>query len=143
MTADVAGTWPARMGHLPETTAFVESFCAAHGLTSADALRLTLVVEELFTNTVTHGHGGDCDAPVRIALSATAGHIEIAYDDTAPPFDPVAHLASTAAALDSDADERRVGGLGIALVLRMAERASYSREDGCNRLVLTIARDAG
>ncbi len=143
MTTGDARTWPARMAHLPEATAFVESFCEAHGLAPADVMRLTLVVEELFTNTVTHGHGGDCDAPVRIALSVTALHIELAYDDTAPPFDPVAHLATTAAALDADADDRRVGGLGIALVLRMTERAGYAREDGCNRLALSIARDAG
>ena len=141
MTTGDARTWPARMAHLSKATAFVESFCEAHGLAPADVMRLTLVVEELFTNTVTHGHGGDCDAPVRIALSATAGHIELAYDDTAPPFDPVAHLASNAATLD--VDDRRVGGLGIALVLRMTERAGYAREDGCNRLMLTIARDAG
>lgn len=141
MTTGDARTWPARMAHLPKATAFVESFCEAHGLAPADVMRLTLVVEELFTNTVTHGHGGDCDAPVRIALSATAGHIELAYDDSAPPFDPVAHLASNAATLD--VDDRRVGGLGIALVLRMTERAGYAREDGCNRLMLTIARDAG
>ena len=141
MTTGDARTWPARMAHLPKATAFVESFCEAHGLAPADVMRLTLVVEELFTNTVIHGHGGDCDAPVRIALSATAGHIELAYDDTAPPFDPVAHLASNAATLD--VDDRRVGGLGIALVLRMTERAGYAREDGCNRLMLTIARDAG
>ena len=143
MTTGDSRTWPARMAHLPEATAFVESFCAAHGLGGADALRLTLVVEELFTNTVAHGHGGDCDAPVRIALNATAGDVELVYDDTAPPFDPVAHLAGAAAELDTDADGRRVGGLGIALVLRMAERASYAREDDCNRLTLTFARDAG
>ncbi len=143
MTTSNSGTWPARMARLPEATAFVESFCDAQGIARADALRLTLVVEELFTNTVTHGHGGDCDAPVRIALDASTSHIALAYVDSAPPFDPVAHLASAAAGLEADPDDRRVGGVGIALVLRMAERASYVREDGCNRLVLTIARDAG
>lgn len=143
MTTSDTRTWPARMAHLPEATAFVESFCEAHDLTLDDVLRLTLVVEELFTNTVTHGHGGDCDAPVRIGLGATARDIELAYDDTAPPFDPVAYLASAAAQIDADADDRPVGGVGIALVLRMAERASYVREDGRNCLRLTIARDAG
>ncbi len=143
MSTSDARIWPARMAHLPEATAFVESFCQAHDLTPADALRLTLVVEELFTNTVTHGHCGDCDAPVRVALGATARHIELAYDDTAPPFDPIAHLESTATELDAEADDRPVGGVGIALVLRMAERARYMREDGRNRLQLTIARGAG
>ncbi len=135
-----ARTWPARMALLPEATAFVESFCAAHGLAAADALRIVLCVEELFTNTVTHGHGADCDAPVRIALRAAARHIELEYEDRAPPFDPVEHLAGAAAELDADAGERPVGRLGIALVLRTASHARYVREGDFNRLLLTIAR---
>ena len=143
MSADDARTWPARMARLPEATAFVESFCESHGLARADALRLTLVVEELFTNTVAHGHGGDCDAPVRIALDATPGHVDLSYEDTAPPFDPVAHLADAASELDAAAEQRPIGRVGIALVLRMASDARYVREDGRNRLHLRIARDVG
>ena len=142
MTTDDERTWPARMERLAEATAFVESFCESHGLTRADALRLTLVVEELFTNTVTHGHGGDCDAPVRLALSAAASHIELSYEDSAPPFDPVAHHARAASELEAPADDRPVGRVGIALVLRMAAHARYLRDDGRNRLHLTILRDA-
>lgn len=141
MTTAEARTWPARMTQLSEATAFVESFCTAHGLAAADALRLVLCVEELFTNTVTHGHGGDCDAPVRIALRAAPRHVELAYEDHAPPFDPVGHLAGAAAELDADGAERPVGRVGIALVLRTAARARYVHEGDCNRLLLTIARE--
>jgi serine/threonine-protein kinase RsbW/sigma-B regulation protein RsbU (phosphoserine phosphatase) len=140
MTTDDERTWPARMERLAEATAFVESFCESHGLARADALRLTLVLEELFTNTVRHGHGGNCDAPVRIALSAAPGHVDLEYEDTAPPFDPVAHLASMACELEAAPDDRPVGRVGIALVLQMAVRARYVRDDGRNRLYLTIPR---
>ena len=53
-------TFPARMAMLAETAAFVETFCAAQGVSPEDALRAVLVVEELFTNTVAHAHA---DAP--------------------------------------------------------------------------------
>ena len=139
MTTDDLRTWPARMASVTEATAFVESFCEARSLARADALRLVLVVEELFTNTVAHGHGGDCDAPVRIGLGATAGHVELCYEDSAPPFDPVEHLASAATALDVVAADRRVGGAGLALVLGMATHVRYVREEDVNRLRLTIA----
>ena len=140
MTASRTRAWPARMTHLAEATAFVESFCAANDVARTDALRLVLVVEELFTNTVVHGHGGDCDAPVRIGLEATTARVDLVYEDSAPPFDPVAHLAASAAALDADADDRRVGGAGIELVLGLATQVRYLRENDANRLCLTIAR---
>ena len=57
----------ARMASLPRATAFIEAFCAKHAIDPQDALRLLLLVEELFTNTVMHGHGGGSAAPVREA----------------------------------------------------------------------------
>ena len=59
-------TFPARMAMLAQTAAFVETFCAAQGVSPEDALRAVLVVEELFTNTVAHGHRGDSDAEVTL-----------------------------------------------------------------------------
>ena len=49
----------ARFGMLPATAAFVAGFCARHGIARNDALRLTLIVEELFTNSMAHGYGGE------------------------------------------------------------------------------------
>jgi two-component sensor histidine kinase len=34
-------------------------------------LKVTLVLEELVTNTIEHGFGGDSDAPIRIALTSS------------------------------------------------------------------------
>ena len=84
---------PARMASLAQAIAFVEAFCADRGVAASDGLRLSLVVEELFTNTVMHGHGGGSDAPVRLGLRADASQLELSYEDSAPPFDPLDHLA--------------------------------------------------
>jgi serine/threonine-protein kinase RsbW len=59
-------TFPARRDALPQVDAFLGEVCAAAGLGRETCLRLTLLVEELFTNTVVHGHGADSDAPVRL-----------------------------------------------------------------------------
>jgi len=132
----------ARMDCLAEAIAFVESFCAELGVARGDAIRLALIVEELFTNTVLHGHGGDCDAPVRIGLEARASEVDVAFEDSAPPFDPIAYAAGSPVDLDAAGADRTVGKLGIALVLGMTVRAGYAREDGLNRLRVTLARRA-
>ena len=137
--ADVC-TVRARMDCLAEAIAFVEAFCADRGVAGSDSLRLSLAVEELFTNTVTHGHGGDSDAPVRIALRVDPSQVELSYEDSAPPFDPLDHVARPPIDPAADVADRPIGQLGIALVVSMAERAGYVRADGCNRVQLVLRR---
>jgi serine/threonine-protein kinase RsbW len=142
MTADEVCALAAGMDCLPQAIAFVEEFCRHHQVASGDGLRLSLVVEELFTNTVMHGHGGDSDAPVRIGLAADLLHLDLSYEDTAPPFDPLDHVARSKRDPGTEVFERPVGQFGLALVVSMAVRAGYEREDGWNRLRLTLRRQA-
>jgi serine/threonine-protein kinase RsbW len=132
----------ARMDCLGEAIDFVASFCADRGVSESDGLRMALVVEELFTNTVVHGHGGGSDAPVRFRLRVDASHLELSYEDSAPPFDPLDHLARAPVDATASAADRPVGQLGIPLIVNMAERISYAREDGCNRTRLALRRHA-
>ena len=135
-------TLPARLASLAQATAFVEAFCQRRDLTRDDALRLSLIVEELFTNTVSHGHGGDCDTPVRITLGATAALLTLCFEDEAPPFDPLRQQHAAPPDLEAGTNARRVGGLGLQLVLQMVSHAVYRRVDGVNRLELGLARQA-
>lgn len=142
MTADHVCALPARMDCLPQAIAFVEEFCREQRVAGNDGLRLSLVVEELFTNTVMHGHGGDSEAPVRVGLSAGPSTLDLTYEDTAPPFDPIDHVARSTSDLENGVSDRPVGHLGITLVVNMAVRVSYVREDGRNRLQVALRRNA-
>ena len=64
---------------------FIANMCAASGVPRKACLRLTLLVEELFTNTVVHGHGADSEAPVYLAFEIRPGWIALTYEDTARP----------------------------------------------------------
>jgi len=131
------------MERLPEAIAFVEAFCADRGVTESDGLRLSLVLDELFTNTVVHGHGGGSDAPVRVGLRADAGLLELTYEDSAPPFDPLDYVARRPIDPAANLADRPIGQLGLPLVVNMAERISYARDGGCNRIRLALRRQAG
>jgi anti-sigma regulatory factor (Ser/Thr protein kinase) len=128
-----ARRFPARMDAFPALAAFAEAACRDAGLGRDDVLRLRLVLEELFTNTVRHGHGGDSDRSVEVALEVTPRKITLVYEDTAPPFDPLAPPASTDAA-----DTVPVGRLGLALVRGLARDPTYERVEGRNRLRLSL-----
>ncbi len=135
------GEFPARLVSLPATADFVQAFCDRHRLSRTTALRLTLVVEELFTNSVTHGHGGDdAGATIVIGLSLHAAGVRLGYADAAPRFDPRPRFDAPPASLAAPADERDPGGLGLHLVGQLAARVRYAYSGG-NRIVLAIPID--
>src|ERR1044072_4214177 len=100
---------PAGGSELRRIGTFLNDFCTRQGVGREHCLRINLVVEELFTNTVRHGHRGDSDAPVWLSVDAEPNEVHIVYEDTAPPFNPYALFAS---APDTTLSLRRIGGLG-------------------------------
>ena len=130
----------ARLFELGAATAFVETFCGRHGIVKDDTLRLVLMVEELLTNVITHGHGADSAAPVRIGLQVDDRLVTLQFEDTAPAFDPHTRLAQGLAELQADAAERPIGHLGLPLIFRMASASHYEYADGWNRLRLVLTR---
>src|SRR5437588_8207820 len=109
---------------------FLEGFCTESALARERCLRLNVVLEELFVNTVSHGHRGDCDAPVWITLEARPDAVQVTYEDTAPPFNPFVHAVQT----------RKVGGLGVLLARELAASRDYAYLFGRNRLRLALLR---
>ncbi|HUH93272.1 MAG TPA: ATP-binding protein [Casimicrobiaceae bacterium] len=130
--------FPARFAALRDTAAFVQRFCEGNGIGREDGLRLTLLVEELFTNTVQHGHGSESNAPIRVALELCDEGVRMLYEDTAPRYDPTQTWSEGEAALDAPPEARPVGGLGLALLRGLAAEARYAYEQSMNRLWLTL-----
>jgi anti-sigma regulatory factor (Ser/Thr protein kinase) len=128
-----ASSFPARMEALARVLAFVEGVCARAGVGREESLRLTLVVEELFVNTVVHGHGGDSDAQVRLRLDPQPSGVHVSYEDEAPRFDP-----STGPDQAPDPSERAPGGLGLVLVRRLSSDLAYARAENANRVTFVI-----
>ena len=124
--------FPARRDALSRVCAFVEETCERADVPRRDSLRLTLLIEELFVNTVVHGHGRDSDAPVHLALTCGPSAVAVEYEDTARPFNPFA--AARPASDSADVDEREVGGLGITLITTMAEDVAYACREGKNQI---------
>jgi anti-sigma regulatory factor (Ser/Thr protein kinase) len=128
--------FPARLADLRAVRSFVERFCASEAVAHDACLRVNLVLEELFTNTVRHGHGKECDAPVWVSLSKTNGAVSMVYEDTGPPFNPYAHLPSQAP--EDTLELRKLGGLGILLTRELAATRDYAYIYGRNRIRLAL-----
>jgi anti-sigma regulatory factor (Ser/Thr protein kinase) len=112
----------------------VEHALAQSGCARRDVLRLTLVLEELFTNTVKYG-GGSAH-PVTVELSRNGPHsFTVRYEDGALRFDPFATKTSP----ETSVKQQRVGGLGLALVQRMVESPQHTWTGTGNRITFRFA----
>jgi len=125
----------ARILAFEQVRALIEEFGEMVNLGREDRHKLTLIVEELFTNTVTHGFRGDSDSEVQVTLEQTGAGVRLTYEDSAPPHDTIASGLTTD--IDATVNLRRVGGLGVAIALGLTEDANYSFVDGRNRVTMT------
>lgn len=132
-----AGTFPARGSELGRIGTFLNDFCTRQGVAREHCLKLNLVVEELFTNTVKHGHRGDGDAPVWVSVDAGPAAVHVTYEDTAPPFNPYALFSGVP---DTTLSSRKIGGLGVLLTRELASTRDYAYLYGRNRIRLTLKR---
>jgi anti-sigma regulatory factor (Ser/Thr protein kinase) len=134
-------TLPARLAALTPMAAFAQAFCDRHGIERPRALRLKLVLEELFTNTIHHGYCAESDAPVVIVLTLIDGpDIELLYEDAAPHYDLQLRLSTSPASLGDAIEQRPVGGLGVHLVGAMVDVLGYEYSGGWNRLRVKMRR---
>lgn len=115
----------ARYSELSGLLATMTKHAASLGVADAEALRLQLVVEELFMNTINHGHQGETEHKVGIALFRNDNVLTLRYEDNAPPFD-------TSAIRTGNAAPDTLGGLGLGLIHGMGKSLCYRRIDQCN-----------
>ena len=111
----------ARYAELPGLIARVAEQAASLGVAADDSLRLQLVVEELFTNTITHGHRGESEHKVSLALGRKDGILTLRYEDEAPPFDNSEFGQNFRSTVE-------VGGQGLGLIHGMSKAIRYQRQ---------------
>ncbi len=144
MAASQSRLFQASLEQFSELRDHAEHTCAEAGLERAAVARLILVLEELFANTVEHGYsrmaGTSTERPVWLTIAAAMGRIEVTYEDAGPEYDPFTKAATPD--YTGPVDSWQIGGLGIALVIRLGRNVRYERQDGRNRIRFTILASA-
>jgi anti-sigma regulatory factor (Ser/Thr protein kinase) len=130
--------FPARFAAVADTAGFALAFCERNGVSRQAAMRLRLIIEELFTNSIRHGYGGESDAVVRMELAMIEGYVALTYEDRAPPYDPLVRLSALASGDVEALAAPPTDSLGTFLIGKLAYGAHYAYEDGRNRLWLVM-----
>jgi anti-sigma regulatory factor (Ser/Thr protein kinase) len=123
-----------RMEHLADLLHFVDSACKAAGIDSETAFDVHLAVEEVCANIIRHGYGDRSPGPIELTFSSGNGRAIVTIIDEARPFLPA---DAPPPDLDSDWEERQVGGLGWHLTHSVMDEVNHhARPGGGNRLTL-------
>jgi len=106
------------------------------GSIAADAVYATqLALEEILSNVIRHGYEETGSHEISVHLRVGDGAVDLEVEDDGREFDP---LSAPEVDLGVPLEERRVGGLGIHLLRKMASEIRYRRADGRNHLRVLI-----
>ena len=115
-------------------TDFIKEQLEAAGCPMKIQMQMQLAVEEIFVNIANYAYApGTGMADITVDISD--GIAKITFEDSGTPFDP---LAKEAPDVTLPANQRRIGGLGIFLVIKTMDHVSYEYRNGKN--VLTIEK---
>lgn len=125
-----------QIGHMVEDT---EQFFADHGIDTSLRMKVDLALEELFVNMVTYNTESDHD--ILVEMRPIAGGIEVSLTDfDVERFDPT---AAPGVDVDAALEERTPGGLGLYLVLKMADSIHYEYHGRQSKITFTNKVSAG
>ena len=136
MGAKLSLSIKATLPELADLQAEIAAFGEAEGWGPELLYQVELVVEELCVNVVNHGGDGSHRIDVAVASSPDTLAIDIVDDGRA--FDPFTEAPPPD--LDSDVEQRPVGGLGVFFVKQMMDEVAYRHEAGRNHVTMTKRR---
>jgi anti-sigma regulatory factor (Ser/Thr protein kinase) len=124
----------------------LSGFCARLGLDAATINRVEVIFEELASNAIRHGFNPGSGQSVRVRARAQADGIELVFEDDGVAFNPLELAAPKPFGAIEDA---KIGGLGVAMVLKLATSFRYQapavrpgarRFSPRNRVTLTVSK---
>ena len=142
MTSLSSRCFDSRIEPCANLCAWIEHFCEKTKTSAHNTWQLTLVLEELFANSVKHGYPGLQHKdnlsvwPVWIELTHSAEGVHVQYEDESFEFNPLENVNPPD--YSGPPESWRIGGLGLSMVAGIATNMRYERIANRNRLSLTL-----
>jgi anti-sigma regulatory factor (Ser/Thr protein kinase) len=112
----------------------LEQFAAQHDVSSATLNAVNVALEEIVTNVISYAYDGG-DHAIGVEFWLDDGSVHAVVTDDGRAYDP---LQRPDPDVHAPLEERPIGGLGVMLVRRLMDEATYERRGGTN--VLTVRK---
>ncbi len=122
------------LSSITELEQSLEEFASAHELDMKLQNRLNLMLEELITNSVNYSLKTISGPELELSLSLEEQVVVARIEDNGPMFNPFSDAPE--ADTTSSLEDRPVGGLGVYLTKKFADKYTYERIGERNRVTL-------
>lgn len=121
------------ISELEHLSATLRQFLSEHSVPHKASYAVNLAIDELVTNVMRYAYADIDEHEIAIELSVVGEQVILRMVDDGRPFDP-----RRGPALDLNAEDREVGGLGLMLVLDMVDVLRYERVGEENHVEVRI-----
>ncbi len=122
------------MAEIHRLVELTDEFALRHSIERGTLNDIHLVLEEIVANVISYGlESGRADR-VYVTMKCEGGVLALRIEDRGVPFNP---LARPEVNIDSDVEDRPIGGLGIHLTRKLMDSVEYRREQDRNVLLIT------
>jgi len=126
-----------KLENLSRIGEFVGNSMSDFGLEDRKIFEVQLAVDEACSNIINYGYTETEDVGViTIICSTKENEVKIVISDAGKPFDPTSVPPPD---LDTNLEDRTVGGLGIHFIKTLVDELRYEYRDGKNLLTLSIS----
>jgi len=127
---------PLKLDSLVQIGQWVDTCSEQWSIPAAKNFALQLCCEEAFSNVVKHGVQGDSAQEstagfATFSLEHLGNQLHLTVEDSCEPFNP---LDAAQPLVPSSLAEAKIGGLGIDLMKKFAQKILYERKNYRNRL---------
>jgi serine/threonine-protein kinase RsbW len=129
-------TFPARLENLERLTNSVSDCAGAQGFDRHRINKIELAAEEAWVNICSYAYP-EQSGDVEIICRVEGNDFIIEFIDDGIPFD-ISSVPDPD--VTADTNTRKIGGLGILLIKKMADEVRYRRENGRNILELIFKK---
>jgi len=120
---------------LEQVQAFIEEAAESWSLKPALVFELNLILEEYLTNLISYGYSDKAEHLINIEITHLQTEVRLLITDEAGPFD--LNEVPENEEIDKPLAERKIGGLGIHFIKKLADKLEYSSDGGINRLTVS------
>jgi serine/threonine-protein kinase RsbW len=114
------------MPELAQALESIDGFWQNRQLDEDQQADLNIAIEEILSNVVRHSGSTD---PIVLKVTLAYRQVRIDIEDSGQPFDPLSHPMPDP---NAPLEQRRAGGLGIFMVVKMMDEVRYERREGLN-----------
>ena len=125
-------SFKAKSEYLNDILVFTENCLAESGCPLKYMNQICIALEEAFVNVASYAYP-QSDGKVDLRIEYDSDCVQLILSDEGLPFNP---LERDEPDITLNAEERKIGGLGIFMIKKIMDEVSYSYSDGKNILTM-------